>query len=127
MTEGVPYDREKNSMRDFPLCEGCRREYENPRNERRFRAQGISCPRCGPRVWLEDSSGRRIDSEDPVAEAGGRRGHAGDKGGRGLPRSGPGHGRLRDGGAREEGRPQKPFALMALDLETVERYAQVPE
>ncbi|MEM4288776.1 MAG: carbamoyltransferase HypF [Nitrososphaerota archaeon] len=48
----VPYDRENTAMRSFPLCEECRREYHDPENERRFHAEGISCPSCGPKTRL---------------------------------------------------------------------------
>jgi len=65
----VPYDRENTAMRDFPMCEDCRREYEDPWNERRFHAQGISCPKCGPRVWLETVDGERVEARDPIREA----------------------------------------------------------
>jgi hydrogenase maturation protein HypF len=43
-------------MAGFPLCEDCRREYEDPTN-RRFHAEPIACPACGPRlsVPLEDA------------------------------------------------------------------------
>ncbi len=53
----VPYERENTSMRDFPLCEQCLDEYSDPKFERRFHAQGISCPVCGPRVWLSNADG----------------------------------------------------------------------
>jgi hydrogenase maturation protein HypF len=39
-------------MRHFEMCAACRREYEDPTN-RRFHAQPIACPVCGPRVWLQ--------------------------------------------------------------------------
>jgi hydrogenase maturation protein HypF len=34
------------------MCADCAREYDDPAN-RRFRAEPIACPKCGPRVWLE--------------------------------------------------------------------------
>ena len=67
--EKPPYDRENTSMRDFPLCEKCLKEYRDPSNLRRFHAQGISCPKCGPKVWLTDSSGEKIGCENPIIEA----------------------------------------------------------
>ncbi len=69
MLEKPPYDRENTSMRDFPLCEDCLREYNDPWNIRRHHAQGISCPNCGPRVWLTDRNGNRINTDDPIREA----------------------------------------------------------
>lgn len=53
----VPYDRENTSMRDFPMCSDCLKEYSDPNNARRFHAQGISCPACGPSVYLVNVKG----------------------------------------------------------------------
>lgn len=47
----LPFDRERTTMRAFPMCGECRREYADPGN-RRFHAQTISCPVCGPRLWI---------------------------------------------------------------------------
>lgn len=47
IVEGVPYDRERTTMRRFALCAECRAEYEDP-SSRRFHAQPNACPRCGP-------------------------------------------------------------------------------
>ena len=49
--EGLPYDRERTTMRRFPLCPACRKEYEDP-TDRRFHAEPNACPVCGPRVRL---------------------------------------------------------------------------
>jgi len=66
----VPYERENTSMRDFPLCEQCLVEYSDPKFERRFHAQGISCPACGPRVWLSDAGGAIVsDGTDSIRQA----------------------------------------------------------
>jgi len=49
--EDLPYDRERTTMRVFPLCPACRAEYEDP-SDRRFHAEPNACPVCGPRVRL---------------------------------------------------------------------------
>jgi hydrogenase maturation protein HypF len=49
--ESLPYDRERTTMRHFPLCSACRREYEDP-TDRRFHAEPNACPDCGPRAVL---------------------------------------------------------------------------
>ncbi len=49
--EGLPYDRERTTMRRFPLCPACRKEYDDPM-DRRFHAEPNACPVCGPRVRL---------------------------------------------------------------------------
>ena len=125
MIKRVPYDRENTAMADFPMCEKCLSEYRDPRNSRRFHAQGISCPACGPRVFLLDGEGREINVGDPIAEAAKLVDEGFVVAVKGL---GGFHlaalatddevvAELR----RRKSRPQKPFALMALNLEVVER------
>lgn len=60
--KGLPYDRAETTMAPFTLCPACRAEYEDPA-DRRFHAQPVACPDCGPRLWLEPPA------EDPIAEA----------------------------------------------------------
>ncbi|MFD7534647.1 carbamoyltransferase HypF [Streptomyces sp. NPDC059819] len=48
---GLPYDRTRTTMADFPMCAECAREYADPA-DRRFHAQPIACPACGPRLRL---------------------------------------------------------------------------
>jgi len=67
--ERLPYDREKTTMREFPMCSFCKREYADPLN-RRFHAQTVACPTCGPEAYLTTSSGEHIKHADPVREAG---------------------------------------------------------
>lgn len=45
----VPYDRQATTMRGFEMCPACRAEYDDPA-DRRFHAQPIACPDCGPRL-----------------------------------------------------------------------------
>ena len=52
---------------DFDLCPRCRAEYENPA-DRRFHAQPLACPECGPKLSFH-SNGH--------SHAGGRRGARG--------------------------------------------------
>jgi hydrogenase maturation protein HypF len=47
----VPYDRSLTTMARFVLCRDCRREYEDP-GDRRFHAEPIACPACGPRLSI---------------------------------------------------------------------------
>jgi hydrogenase maturation protein HypF len=126
----VPYDRPNTTMAAFRLCADCAAEYEDPA-DRRFHAQPIACPRCGPRVTLESMDGKAF----PLEPGSGR--DALDVA-RGLLQTGSivalkGLGgfqlacdatnaaavqALRARKVREE----KPFALMASDLDTVRRY-----
>src|SRR5580698_1715321 len=62
---GLPYDRPRTVMRDWPLCAECRCEYEDPTN-RRFHAQPVACPACGPTVRLHEGD---VKIEGPGAIA----------------------------------------------------------
>ncbi len=64
----VPYDRMQTTMSVFQMCADCLREYEDPEN-RRFHAQPNACPKCGPKVNLLDSKGESVMGCNPVAEA----------------------------------------------------------
>ncbi|HUH78368.1 MAG TPA: carbamoyltransferase HypF [Methanoregula sp.] len=64
----LPYDRERTSMAEFPLCPDCAREYADPQS-RRHHAQTIASAECGPQLELLDNAGRKVICLDPVAEA----------------------------------------------------------
>ena len=49
--EAMPYDRERTSMKMFPMCRACAQEYRDP-SSRRYDAQPVCCPDCGPQVYL---------------------------------------------------------------------------
>lgn len=68
--QGLPYDRARTTMAAFPMCDACRAEYEDP-GDRRFHAQPVACPDCGPRVWLEPGGGDAIAGAVAVLRAGG--------------------------------------------------------
>jgi len=56
-------------MAGFPMCPDCRNEYEDPA-DRRFHAQPIACPACGPALLLVDSKGReRAAGDEALKEA----------------------------------------------------------
>lgn len=62
----LPYDRSRTTMAGFALCAACQAEYDSPA-DRRFHAQPVACPDCGPRLWLEEGGIERPG--DPVALA----------------------------------------------------------
>ncbi len=132
----IPYDRPLTTMADFPMCAICQSEYENPL-DRRFHAQPNACPQCGPQVWLETAAGR------PGQKPGGAvkqsvSDMAFDKarqlllagkivavkglGGFHLACSATDDSALRLLRERK-GRVDKPFAVMALDVEAVRTFA----
>ncbi|MGJ0508662.1 MAG: carbamoyltransferase HypF [Methylocystis sp.] len=49
ISRSLPYDRARTSMARFPLCAACAADYSNPAS-RRFHAETIACPVCGPRL-----------------------------------------------------------------------------
>jgi hydrogenase maturation protein HypF len=128
LIESLPYDRERTSMRAFPLCPACAREYTDPL-DRRYRAEPTCCPECGPRFELLDNRGSPISTTDPIAEAG----QLLDEGAV-LAVKGIGGMHLACDATNDEPirrlrtafhRPQQPFALMSLDLERVREFAEV--
>ncbi|MHA1428173.1 MAG: carbamoyltransferase HypF [Candidatus Helarchaeota archaeon] len=64
----LPYDRQLTTMKIFPLCEDCAREYQDP-NDRRYHAQTYACNQCGPVFTLHDKTGTLIETLDPFQEA----------------------------------------------------------
>ena len=56
-SRGVPYDRPKTTMAGFAMCAACRAEYDDPA-DRRFHAQPIACPTCGPVASFHGPKGR---------------------------------------------------------------------
>ncbi len=124
----IPYDRPKTSMAGFPMCPQCEAEYHNPL-DRRFHAQPVACPNCGPSVWFENGGAVVANGETAIQ----------------LTRQ-----YLREGKIvaikglggfhlacdafnttavaelrRRKRRSLKPFALMAFDLQTVQRHCLV--
>jgi len=63
----LPYDRERTTMEEFPMCNGCAGEYSDPRS-RRHHAQTIACGTCGPSLSLLDRTGAPVGG-DPVPTA----------------------------------------------------------
>ena len=49
--DALPYDRERTSMKEFPMCPDCAKEYYDPAT-RRYDAQPVCCNECGPEVYL---------------------------------------------------------------------------
>jgi hydrogenase maturation protein HypF len=126
----TPYDRHNTSMRDFPMCKSCSSEYEDPLN-RRFHAQTIACPECGPIVYLTTNDGELIECKDPIKEAArlidegyivAVKGNGGFHVATATTISEPII-RLR----KVKHRRQKPFAIMAKDLESIKTFAVVSD
>ena len=59
--DALPYDRERTSMKEFPMCSDCAEEYEDE-TTRRYDAQPVCCNICGPEVYLIGRSERGRDA-----------------------------------------------------------------
>src|SRR6267143_773920 len=68
IVRALPYDRERTTMAGFALCARCRREYETP-SDRRFHAETIACPRCGPLLAVRGADGAPVSAADPIRTA----------------------------------------------------------
>jgi hydrogenase maturation protein HypF len=128
----TPYDRENTSMRKYLLCEKCRHDYEDPDNIRRFHAEGISCPICGVRTYLYDNRGRKIDLREDLVDFISKEILKGSI----VAIKGVGGYHIAALASRDDvvlelrrrkKRPQKPFALMAKDLDVVKRLVYLNE
>ncbi len=124
----LPYDRPNTTMQDFQMCNFCFTEYGDPLN-RRFHAQTVACAKCGPKAFLTTNKGESIDHKDPIREAGrllekgyiiAIKGNGGFHVATATTKSEP-IARLR----KVKHRTQKPFAIMAPDLETVKSFTEV--
>ena len=128
--EGVPYDRPKTSMGEFPMCDACRAEYEDIR-DRRYHAQPVACPDCGPRVEFVTGEETRQQGAGAIAAA-----QEMLRDGKIVAIKGLGGFHLAcDAGndeavrrlRRRKHREAKPLAVMAPDLRTIRSFAEVPE
>lgn len=125
--DALPYDRERTSMKAFPMCPECEKEYYDPAS-RRYDAQPVCCNDCGPSVYL---LGRKERGSAAITEA--RR-------------------IIRDGGIiavkgiggfhlccdatnvsavermrMQKNRPMKPFAVMMRNMEAVRRECELTQ
>lgn len=64
----LPYDRPHTSMANFSLCPECQRSYNDPL-DRRYHAQPVSCPACGPQLRLLDPQGQPLaEKQDALSQ-----------------------------------------------------------
>lgn len=117
----MPYDRERTSMREFPMCPQCAAEYHDPAT-RRYDAQPVCCNNCGPEVYVIGTELRGGTAITAVRRAVMDGKIAAVKGIGGFhlccdAKNPAAVRRLRE----LKHRPMKPFAVMMRDVETVEK------
>jgi hydrogenase maturation protein HypF len=117
----LPYDRPNTTMRKWPMDRFCSHQYRDPAN-RRFHAQPVACPVCGPKYILCDGATPTSEDRESIERAAqllreGKIVAVKGLGGYHLAcdaRNPESNTALRERKFRKE----KPFALMAKDLET---------
>jgi hydrogenase maturation protein HypF len=115
IVRGVPYDRPLTTMAGFAMCARCRAEYDDP-SDRRFHAQPNACPECGPTVRFGETTGENALAAAAAALRDGRVVAVKGVGGYHLACRADDEAAVAALRARKH-REEKPFALMAPDLE----------
>jgi hydrogenase maturation protein HypF len=125
---GLPYDRPNTTMKDWLLDHDCAAEYSDP-GDRRFHAQPVACPACGPSYYLQPHDRTAQGSEGSIRAAA-RLLNAGKilavKGLGGYHLACDARNPTAVAALRERKyRKEKPFALMARDLQVARTLVEV--
>ena len=120
--DSMPYDRERTSMGEFPMCPDCAQEY-NDSATRRYDAQPVCCNHCGPEPYLlEEPEVRGAEALKKVRRCLMEGGIAAIKGIGGFHLACDAHNSQAVARLRKlKHRPFKPFALMMKDMAAIER------
>ena len=125
--DSLPYDRERTSMKEFPMCPECAAEYHDPAT-RRYDAQPVCCNECGPEVYLIGRKERGRDAITFARKTIAEGGVVAIKGIGGFHLCCDASNEVAVSHLRElKRRPMKPFAVMAKNLESVKKECEVSE
>ena len=125
--DSLPYDRERTSMKEFPMCPECAAEYHDPAT-RRYDAQPVCCNECGPEVYLIGRKERGRDAITFARKTITEGGLVAIKGIGGFHLCCDASNEVSVSHLRElKRRPMKPFAVMAKNLESVKKECEVSE
>lgn len=125
--DAMPYDRERTSMKEFPMCPACEKEYYSPES-RRYDAQPVCCHECGPELYLIGRPEKGREALTLVRRSLMEGMIVAVKGIGGFHLCCDAHNDAAVQRLRElKHRPVKPFALMMKDLETVRKNCDLPE
>ncbi|OGW39536.1 MAG: carbamoyltransferase HypF [Nitrospirae bacterium RBG_13_39_12] len=130
ITRSIPYDRPNTTMSLFKMCTECEKEYNNP-GDRRFHAQPNACHVCGPHVQLIITNEKLKDygKDNPIEST-----IELLKNGNIIAVKGLGGFHIACDATNEEAvkslrfikrKNNKPFALMAPDVETIKNFCEV--
>jgi hydrogenase maturation protein HypF len=124
----LPYDRANTTMRHWPLDDDCATEYHDPGN-RRFHAQPVACPACGPDYFLQPGEEAEPGCESSISKAALLLNAGSILAVKGL----GGYHLVSDASnpaaitalRERKYRKEKPFAIMARDLEVARRLVEL--
>ena len=134
----IPYDRPNTTMGGFAMCDECDTQYSDPM-DRRYHAQPVCCEACGPGMLLLDKDGMIVESYNSghlrsfgiiqkAAEllASGKILAVKSLGGYHLVCDAANENAVAELRRRKH-RDEKPFALMARDMDIVRKYCETDE
>lgn len=127
----IPYDRPKTTMAPFAMCPACEAEYHDPAS-RRFHAQPNACHECGPKLELvirkSEFAVTKAHTLEATLELLGQGAIGAIKGLGGFHLACDATNQAAVARLREwKRRSNKPFALMAPDVQTIRRFCRVSE
>ncbi|MFB3894773.1 MAG: carbamoyltransferase HypF [bacterium] len=124
----IPYDRKQTTMQKFKLCPECDTEFHNL-SHRRYHTQPNCCSVCGPHLELLDINGKKVRSQDPIADTIARLAHGEIMAIKGI----GGFHLVCDAGNNQavlklrerKHREAKPFAIMSNDIAAIRAYCEI--